>query len=94
MALNKKFETAEVVTGTAADETAQGLEPSFKLSEGNRADLELRGYTVSPFTGALLVGTGLNDVREVSTEEFQRVAKAAAKRETDKPNKGTRFPKG
>lgn len=68
-------------------------EPSFKLSEGNRAELEERGHTISPFTGARLVGTSADDAREVSEEEYTRVAKEAAKRETEKPNKGTRFPK-
>lgn len=33
-------------------------EPSYGLSEGQRADLELDGRTVSPFTGALQVGDG------------------------------------
>lgn len=33
-------------------------EPSFRLSEGQRADLEQHGKTVSPFTGARQVGDG------------------------------------
>lgn len=33
-------------------------EPSYGLSEGQRADLEATGKTVSPFTGARQVGTG------------------------------------
>lgn len=96
MALTNKnvpAETKPEVTGTAADETAQGLEPSFGLSAGTANELALRGHAVSPFTGALLVGTGANDVREVSVEEYKAVAKEAAKRAQARVNKGTSFPK-
>jgi hypothetical protein len=69
------------------------LEPSYGLTEGNREELERLGHTISPFTGARLVGTGLDDVREVSQEEYDRVAGEAAKKEDARPNKGMRFPK-
>jgi predicted nuclease with TOPRIM domain len=71
----------------------QPTEPSFKLTEGNRAELEARGHTISPFTGARLVGTGVEDVREVDQETYDKVAREAAKAETETPNKGTSFPK-
>lgn len=54
-----------------------------KLSAGTRAELELRGHAVSPFTGALLVGSGDN-FREVSEEEYTKVARETAKRDTEK----------
>lgn len=94
MALNKNTvntpQTPEV-TGTAADETAQGLEPSFGLSAGTANELALRGHAISPFTGALLVGSGAHDVRVVSTAEYKKAAKEAADRLN--VNKGTSFPK-
>ena len=55
--------------------------PALQLSEGTRSDLALRGFAVSPFTGALLVGSGSHDVRIVERDEYLAVAKAAAKRE-------------
>lgn len=59
---------------------AEASKPAVQLSEGTRAELALRGYAISPFTGALLVGTGVDDVREVAEEEFKAVAKEASKR--------------
>lgn len=52
-------------------------EPSYKLSEGQRAELEMNGKAVSPFTGARQVGTGTpGEVpRVVSSEEFDKVGK-------------------
>lgn len=72
MATNKNL-TANV------EEAAKPLQ----LSEGTRQDLLLRGHAISPFTGALLVGSGSHDVREVSKEEYLAVAKARTKREAD-----------
>lgn len=74
------------------DATDRLTEPSYKLSEGTRNELEVRGHAISPFTGALLVGTPDN-VREVTEAEYLKVAKEAAKKEAEKPNKGTRFAK-
>lgn len=57
----------------------QPTEPSFKLSAGQQADLEMRGHTVSPWTGARQVGTGKEDVQVVDQATYDQVAKAAAK---------------
>lgn len=59
----------------------EAAKPALKLSEGTRQDLLQRGYAVSPFTGALLVGTGSDDVREVEKAEYLAVAKAFDKRQ-------------
>jgi hypothetical protein len=50
------------------------VEPSYGLSEGQRADLEVNGKTVSPFTGARQVGDGTpgEKPRVVSAEEFDK----------------------
>jgi hypothetical protein len=54
-------------------------EPSFGLSEGQRAELEANGKTTSPFTGARQVGTGEpgEKPRVVSAEEFDKVRPSA-----------------
>lgn len=52
----------------------QPKEPSFKLTEGNRDELERFGRTLSPFTGARLLGTP-ESYREVSQEEYDKHAK-------------------
>jgi hypothetical protein len=54
------------------------VKPAGTISEGTRRDLELRGYAISPFTGALLVGSGSDDVRVVELEEYQAAVKANA----------------
>ncbi len=61
----------------------------LRLSEGTRSELEYRGHAISPFTGALLVGSGNDDVREVSREEYDRVAKEAALQEKEDREGGT-----
>lgn len=50
-------------------------EPSFGLSEGQRAELEMRGKTTSPFTGARQVGDGEPGTkpRVVDQETFDKV---------------------
>ncbi|WP_250009128.1 hypothetical protein [Actinoplanes sp. M2I2] len=50
-------------------------EPKFGLSEGQRADLELHGKTVSPFTGARQVGDGEPGTapRVVDQDTFEKV---------------------
>ncbi|MEQ4301587.1 hypothetical protein ABNF97_09370 [Plantactinospora sp. B6F1] len=45
-------------------------EPKFQFSEGQRAELEQTGRTVSPFTGKRYVGTGVDDAREATAKEF------------------------
>ena len=52
------------------------VEPSFGLSEGQRADLEQDGKTVSPFTGARQVGSGEpgETPRVVSADEYAKHA--------------------
>lgn len=91
--LNAEVASAEDKAQPESTGRREPQEPSFKLSEGNRAELEDRGHTISPFTGVRLVGTGVEDAREVSAEEYERVAKEAAKREAGDPSKGTTFPK-
>lgn len=56
-------------------------EPSFGLSEGQRAELEMNGKTVSPFTGARQVGTGEPgaDVSVVDQAEFDKVKKSESR---------------
>lgn len=49
-------------------------EPSFRLTEGTRDELERLGRAISPFTGARLIGTP-ESYREVSAEEFEKHAK-------------------
>lgn len=50
-------------------------EPSFGLTEGQRAELEMRGKTTSPFTGARQVGDGEpgGTVKVVDQEAFDKV---------------------
>lgn len=70
--LAAELETAQANQKAVPNTNPQPVEPSFGLSEGQRADLELNGKTVSPFTGALQVGDGAkgSDVRVVSQDEF------------------------
>jgi hypothetical protein len=68
-------------------------EPSFGLTEGNRDELERFGHTVSPSTGARLVGTGMNDVREVDQDTYDKVAREAVKAARTPADNGTTFPK-
>lgn len=53
-------------------------EPSFGLSEGQRAELEMHGKTVSPFTGKRQVGEvddsgHVTELHEASAEEFDKI---------------------
>jgi hypothetical protein len=55
------------------------VEPSFGLSEGQRAELEQHGKTVSPYTGARQVGdgrprdkSGKSPVRTVDAETYDK----------------------
>lgn len=59
---------------------AKPTEPSFGISEGQRAELEATGRTVSPFTGKRQVGSGKpgEKPREATAEEFAK-AKPAGK---------------
>lgn len=74
-----KAELAEARRNAAArpNTRPKPSEPSYGLSEGQRADLELHGKTVSPFTGALQVGDGEpgSDPETVSQEEFVKAGK-------------------
>lgn len=63
---------------------ARPVEPSFTFSEGQRDELERTGRTVSPFTGERFVGSGPDDARPASAEEFAK-AKPATDR-TDRKN--------
>lgn len=74
-ALSEAQENQKVLPNTRPQPT----EPSFKLSAGQQADLEMRGHTVSPWTGARQVGTGREDVQVVDQATYDKVAKAAAK---------------
>lgn len=74
-ALSEAKENQKVLPNTRPQPT----EPSFKLSAGQQADLEMRGHTVSPWTGARQVGTGKEDVQVVDQATYDQVAKAAAK---------------
>lgn len=76
----------------------QPKEPSFQLTEGNREELARLGHTISPFTGARLVGDvadgKVSNVREVDQATFDKVAKDAKdKANAVDFNKGTTFPK-
>ncbi len=50
-------------------------EPRYGISEGQRAELEMHGKTVSPFTGARQVGSGEpgETPRVVGQDEFDKV---------------------
>jgi hypothetical protein len=61
-------------------------EPSFGLTEGQRAELEMRGKTTSPFTGARQVGDG----KPGSTPKV--VDQAAFDKVEDKTRKATPDP--
>lgn len=50
---------------------AKPTEPTFVFSEGQRAELETTGRTVSPFTGKRYVGTPDN-AREATAAEFAK----------------------
>lgn len=65
---------------------ARVAEPSFVFSEGQRAELEATGRTVSPFTGARQVGSGKpgEKPREATADEFNKAKPA------DKPATGRR----
>ncbi|MDG4790377.1 hypothetical protein O7626_31410 [Micromonospora sp. WMMD1102] len=52
--------------------SAVSSEPRFTFSEGQRDELERTGRTVSPFTGKRYVGTGVDDAREATAEEFNK----------------------
>ncbi|MEK8107413.1 hypothetical protein NKG94_23850 [Micromonospora sp. M12] len=60
---------------------AKVTEPKFTFSEGQRDELERTGRTISPFTGALFVGSGVDDARKVEADEF---AKAKPVKPTEK----------
>ncbi|XTZ16412.1 hypothetical protein ACQSSU_03140 [Micromonospora echinospora] len=65
---------------------AKPVEPSFTFSEGQREELERTGRTVSPFTGERFVGSGPDDARKASAEEFAK-AKPAEKPTTDRTDR-------
>lgn len=54
----------------AANTRPDPVEPSYGISEGQRDELERNGRTTSPFTGARQVGSGADDVREATKDEF------------------------
>lgn len=67
-----------VAAGTAVP-TSKLTEPSFVFSEGQRDELERTGRTVSPFTGERFVGTGADDARPATAEEFAKAQPPAAR---------------
>ncbi len=70
LALEEAEKRATVLPNTKPEP----VEPSFGITEGNRDELERIGRTISPFTGALLVGTP-DAFREVTQDEFDQHAK-------------------
>lgn len=72
--LAAQLEEAEKRAVVLPNTNPQPVEPKFGLTEGNRDELERIGRTVSPFTGARLVGTP-ESYSEVSQEEFDRHAR-------------------
>lgn len=56
----------------------------FRMSEGTRQQLEMYGYAVSPFNGAMLVGTGVDNVREATEAEYMAAVKAHKQKENEK----------
>lgn len=61
-----------------ANTKPQPTEPSFGLSEGQRAELEMHGKTISPFTGKRQIGHvdeegRVAELHEASAEEFDRI---------------------
>lgn len=72
--LRAELAEAEKRATPAPNTKPQPVEPSFGLTEGNRDELERVGRTVSPFTGARLVGTP-DAYHEVSQDEFTKHAK-------------------
>ena len=84
---------AQLVEAGQKVEAGKPHEPSFRFSEGQREELERTGRTGSPFTGKLYVGTGVDDAREATPEEFEKAkppvstskpAETAAPRNTGK----------
>jgi hypothetical protein len=65
---------------------AKPVEPSFTFSEGQRDELERTGRTVSPFTGERFVGSGPDDARKASAEEFAN-AKPSEKPAADRTDR-------
>jgi hypothetical protein len=61
-----------------ANKTTPASKPAVTLSEGTRVELETNGHAISPFTGALLVGSSAEDVRVVERKEYEAAVKAAA----------------
>lgn len=63
--------------GTEGNARPEPQEPSYGISEGQRADLEQDGRTVSPFTGALQVGDGEPGAapKVVDADEFAKAKK-------------------
>jgi hypothetical protein len=56
----------------------EAAKPAVTIAEGTRVELETNGHAISPFTGARLVGSGVNDVRVVDEKEYLAAVKAAA----------------
>lgn len=67
--------------GQPVDTDRKPKEPSFGLSEGQRAELAATGRTVSPFTGARQVGTGKpgEKPRVASAVEFEKASAKPAR---------------
>lgn len=63
-------------TNTNAKNTVAEKPAQMNVSEGTRQQLAMYGYAVSPFTGALLVGSGASNVREASKAEYDAAVKA------------------
>jgi hypothetical protein len=80
--LNGELLTAvPLAGGEPAPAPARPRRPSFKLSEGERAELASRGVTTSPWTGEQLnaVDQGIETVNEEAEERAARANAAAEK---------------
>ncbi|MFG1844909.1 hypothetical protein [Micromonospora carbonacea] len=73
--------TEQVAAAGRPAAPARPVEPSFTFTEGQRAELETTGRTVSPFTGQRFVGTSPEDAREATADEY-----AKAKPPADRKN--------
>lgn len=69
---NKRLREQLAAAGETPDAKARPHTPSFTFSASMVADLETTGRTVSPFDGTLYVGTGRDDAREATVDEFNK----------------------
>jgi hypothetical protein len=77
-ALREQLAAARANAKATPNVRPKPAEPSFGISEGQRAELEQTGKTVSPFTGARQVGSGAPGARP-KTVDAQTYDKTPAK---------------